>query len=556
MTDDRGGAGSGRSHAWRWLLALGLVALLQWALASPTIRPYDEGLILYGASRVAHGGVPYRDFWSLYGPGSFYVLGLLDLLFGESMLVARAFDAMVRAALVTLVYAMARRRADRALAAAAAAVAFLLLVAVRAYLLPAFAATACAFVSMLLLERALVASSPVALEPRAAKAWFATGVAVGATFLFRPDFGMATALACVLVLPAPARAVASPWPTGRLLGAFVAGAALVVAPALVALLSVAPLADVWEQLVTLPARVYVAQRSLPFPPIVDTLRAAIEHRDGAPLLRLTVYLAPLVTVAGLVVLGLAFRRHKPSWRRDPAAWRWLAALLVLDAMLCLKGAVRVQVVHFLPALLISLVVVAHGLAAVVSRPASRRIGIATIAVLLTAGAIAAGRLALARPARQPATAVAFLDWRRCEGGPRLGCFLVEPAARSILAYLAAHARPGDTLYVGTGRHDRLFINNVELYFLSGLPAATRWHDLHPGVQTTREVQATMIREMTAHPPAFVVLNTAWDDHDEPNLSSASSGVTLLDDHLRARFVRAYAAGTYSVWIPREGGAPR
>ena len=49
----------------------------------------DEGDILNGALAVAEGRVPYRDFFDLRGPGSFYWLGLFFKTFGATWQVAR-----------------------------------------------------------------------------------------------------------------------------------------------------------------------------------------------------------------------------------------------------------------------------------------------------------------------------------------------------------------------------------------------------------------------------------------------------------------------------------
>jgi hypothetical protein len=35
------------------------------------INIYDEGIIVAGAMRVAHGEIPHRDFYTIYGPANF-----------------------------------------------------------------------------------------------------------------------------------------------------------------------------------------------------------------------------------------------------------------------------------------------------------------------------------------------------------------------------------------------------------------------------------------------------------------------------------------------------
>ena len=70
---------------------------------------YDEGLILFGAQRVVWGQVPYRDFWTVYSPGQFYALAGLFRLFGSSILVARLWDTLFRAALALASFTVVRR---------------------------------------------------------------------------------------------------------------------------------------------------------------------------------------------------------------------------------------------------------------------------------------------------------------------------------------------------------------------------------------------------------------------------------------------------------------
>src|SRR5262249_40239688 len=77
-------------------------------LRHSTLEP-DEGIILQGAERVLHGEVPYRDFFSFYTPGSFYLIALLFSVFGVSFMVARASLAVAGAICSAVTYVLARR---------------------------------------------------------------------------------------------------------------------------------------------------------------------------------------------------------------------------------------------------------------------------------------------------------------------------------------------------------------------------------------------------------------------------------------------------------------
>ena len=64
---------------------------------------YDEGLMLTAAMRVAAGQIPHRDFYANYGPAQFYLLAGLFKLFGETILVERLYDIVLKALVVTAV---------------------------------------------------------------------------------------------------------------------------------------------------------------------------------------------------------------------------------------------------------------------------------------------------------------------------------------------------------------------------------------------------------------------------------------------------------------------
>ena len=81
----------------------------------------DEGIILQGAERILNGQVLYRDFFSFFTPGSYYLLALLFRIFGSSMLVARSALVFLGSILSVLTYLLARRVVSRWVALATAA---------------------------------------------------------------------------------------------------------------------------------------------------------------------------------------------------------------------------------------------------------------------------------------------------------------------------------------------------------------------------------------------------------------------------------------------------
>lgn len=530
------------------VLAFIVIAALSLAFGRPVLNAYDEGLILYGASRVVSGDLPYRDFWSLYGPGSFYVLAGLDYLLGESVLTGRVFDAVVRATVVLLVYVLVARNRGRPVAIACALACFMLLAfQVREYLFPALPATAAALLALCLADRA-------SRREGTSRPWMFPGAAVGATFLFRPDFGVYAAGACLWLAFAPLAGRKRILPP---LWAFLGGVIIVAGPLYGWLIVTVPEARVFEDLLRIPMQVYVANRSMPFPdPVAAARTLLVEHKIG-PVVSLWIFLPWLIAVAAIAISTTRRRSASAILSTNAPSQLLFESTCVLLIFLVLKSSVRVDSVQMLPAMVVSIVV-----AGLASLPDSARaqaqarlpaIAVALALLILIGGLAKARTLALlAEPA--PAFVFQVLD---CDApaSSRLGCFLLDPDRSAVLDYLVQNARAGDRLYVGTGRHDKLFVNNVELYFLSGMPAATRWADLHPGVQTTAAVQRKMIAEFNTRPPAWVVRNTEWDQVEEPNASRHSSDVFLLDDYLRTHYRTVLQAGSLSVSVPRSAATP-
>ena len=123
----------------------------QLACMDATVGTYDEALVPVGADRVLRGDMPYRDFWTYYGPASYYLLAGLYRLFGEFALVGRGFDIAAKTAIATLVVALVLQFGRRTAALVAGVLSLGLLLYFRTYSAPLFPAIAASLATVLAL---------------------------------------------------------------------------------------------------------------------------------------------------------------------------------------------------------------------------------------------------------------------------------------------------------------------------------------------------------------------------------------------------------------------
>lgn len=154
-------------------------------------RVGDEGTLVYGAQRVAEGAVPYRDFFEVMGPGSFYWLGFFFKVFGTSWPVARMLLLITAVATTLIVFWLARR-----LGSAFAALPAVITLAIT---IPLWAATNHHWDSNFF---GLLAFAAFISWLERSKGWLliAAGVLAGVTTLFMQQKGLLLLLAFLLTL--------------------------------------------------------------------------------------------------------------------------------------------------------------------------------------------------------------------------------------------------------------------------------------------------------------------------------------------------------------------
>ncbi|HUL55575.1 MAG TPA: glycosyltransferase family 39 protein [Usitatibacter sp.] len=504
------------------------------------LNVYDEGVILTGAMRVAAGDIPHADFYANYGPGQFYVLAALFKVLGTSAMVERLYDALMRAAIVAILYAIVADVAGRRLAFACAAISFLWLYAVRLYGYPLIPVTLLCIAAAALIQPALRGED-------SRRRLFGAGACVGVATLFRYDVGpvafatLAAMLAWSAVTGTNGRATAARRAVASI-GAFALGAIAAFVPVAVLYLSVAPLGRFVFDLFEYSIPNYARMRSLPFPRPLDIL---------ADFDRIGVYL-PMLACA-LAAASFIAARPRASDRRDG----FIATFALLAATMYLKGLVRVGNAHLLASILPSVVAITVLLPRVASQGRALRIAAMFVAAVGVASAVTAAAVTAQRHIEDQSSVLAKILAVAGSGSPwcptppelhNIECLLLDPDREAAARIVATHTAPGERIFVGLTRHDKVFISDITMYFATDRMPATHWHHFDPGLQTRADIQGEMIGELRRRAVRWAVLESAWDWIEEPNDSAKSSGVHLLDDYLRKHYRPVAKFGEISLWL--------
>ncbi len=479
------------------------------------VEPFDEGLTLQAARRVADGQLPYRDFLWAYGPVHPYLLAGLFKLFGTSLLWWRIIRVLVDAGVALLVFSLVSQGAPKRVAFVS------WLTAACAMAQPTGAnpfapALLCTLAALLLALRG------------GRRGCLAAGVLCALAAAWRLDFGFYAVLA---VLTA---AVLAAGPAGRRSAAASVGAAFAGLTALVYLpfvIADGPV-DAWRDLL---GRSLTQGRywHLPFP-------IAYHHHvrlwppgslahDAKDVLG---FYVPALLVAALVVAiaAIALRRLQ----RDPL----LTALAVLGLAYFAYLLSRNDEFHSTPLIVVS----AALLPLLALRVPARAAIVPALLLLALLGYGASNRLsALFGPPALAPLHIAVAD----------GVEAPPAEARAIEQMVAAVDRrvpAGDPIYTVTRRADLVRVNDPLIYVLTQRDNPTR-QDF--GLQTGAPAQRAIVAALTRARPRVIV---RWTDPAstirEPNQRGTPTGVHILDRWLSGEYRRAEQFGYYELLVPR------
>ena len=463
-TGDRSGYSLPRSDGgglgWGLLLAALFIAAFVYTYPSTfaLLNIYDEGIIVYGATRIMRGELPYRDFWTQYSPGQFYTLAALFTVFGKTILVERLWDVASRALLSVAIYLVASQLSSRITALFAWALSVIWLAYYGFFGYPIFQGLMFSFLSLYSVLRSLTSDQ----IPR--RDLIAAGVFLGLTALFRHDMAIYVGVSEVIVLIAfaisqhtsdtkpgfaPQKAMQKPGLFARLYPVL-ATALVIITPAALFFLFTTPIHELAQQLFIFPLIEFPKVRDLPFPPLTGSAQNLPFYLPfliyGLAVLVVVVRMAHRQTVNLELAHGLRIAKDWPDEKltQDRARY-WGALLIILFGLFGFNQArVRSDLIHtphFFLAAIALLPFIFHGF-----RQADKSGSfILSIFVILMALILMTEPLNWHKKMlEQRAKSLLLLS----ESPPIATGALMSYEQRFLVKHLQQTVKPGDMLYIG------------------------------------------------------------------------------------------------------------
>ena len=524
-----------------------------------SVNVYDEGIVLTAAMRVTAGDVIHRDFYANYGPAEFYFVSWFFKVFGQNVLAERVFDLIVRAGISTVTYYSLVYYSRRwvALVVTAVCVAWLCTVGNHGY--PIYPALLLAIGSTLMMTKVL-SRNVMVWQP------FFAGVLTGLSALFRYDIGffafVAHALSTILIVKLARKSLNFVFQDiQKNFTAYVSGAGLPVFLVFLWYFRLGAFDSFLHDVVLFPSQYYARTRGLPFPGLSSFF-------VGFGFISISIYLPLVICVA--VMVGFFLRQVTDFFSYEEVVDSrkcinekgvLVVFIAFLVALFYLKGMVRVSVEHVQLALLPSIMLLGVLFEIAKKEKILFRGALSVLALFCIVAASLSCYKKLAYNHNLVLNDLAgfikfsvaptkktdqFYHNNLSVGEISTSLFFVADDRSAAVDFINKNSTPGQRIFVGLARHDKVFVNDVSAYFMANRLPSTKWHHFDPGLQTSENIQSEIIVDLEKTKPNYIFIESTWDDVNEPNDSAVSSGVKILDEYILKNYLPAKSFGKISI----------
>jgi len=528
-------------------LLIGIAILYFFVGLNFDLNIYDEGIGLVNAERVGTGDIPYRDFFTIYTPLNYYLTAAYSMLFGGSVMSPRFLVLIMFVLSLGTMHKIIQKSNDNKPLFIAGLIIMVLLFfkPFYAYAKPTapaimFSVFALLFTVNQIYEEIYIwkddDSEPEKKPKPLIKYLILSGVMSGFTILSRHFMGM-----YLLIAIASAVFFTFDIPIKQRIRSYLiilVSTATVIIPFAVYFLINVPWDSLYSQLFYIPVTIFPAYRSLSWPSITGILNAETLRQQ---LMMLWLFVYSFIPFLVFLFTAISFIKAK---RRNELTPRLKAALpiAVFALLLVMQASVRSDVEHFIPTWIFSLLT----LFVVFDFKKSKKIYSAFVFIIIIAF--------ISFPVADKTTIINKIydkgNYTKITTIPRAERFIISKNWYKDLSpavkYIRKNTNRNEKIFVCNNDNDKSYIIDVMFYFLAERLPGTRYHELHPGISTTKSVQEEIIRDLKKNNVQYIVLFKSYFYSDEPNLSSKSSGVKLLDNYIRNNYSPAVRYGNYQI----------
>ena len=530
-----------------FLITLGLLSL-DWRYSlSNGFFNLQGGVSTLGAERVLNGDMPYRDFWTMYAPGHFYLLAIFLKIFGNHLFVEVIAASVVSAAAVAVIYGIGRKLFVNQLYALIPAGVFLAVLFNTGYFkrLGSYPiAIFLVFIALYFMTRYYQSGKIGFL--------IVVGIMVGLIVIFKHDVAGYTAIALTTGLvihhigekKADSQSSLTIW---RELLIFTAAILLISGP-IMAYFAVKTWPDMLQNLVIFPLTDFRFARPEGYPTLLP-----INLLGETPLLTLNnifTYISfniPfLLTLAGLIAVLVLIRKRQH-------------VLAAMGATFAVGYFLHYNAAHIqINTHIVTMSVYAIWLGILTFDYIQERNWLSRTKFLRVAGIILIFGWLISVMARPAYTSwVGWQTERKELLLPKVSGFKVTPdeaqSLQELKNFVNQHIPTDQALFVGLHRHDVVVIGDVMIYFILDRPIATRYQELHPAITDTQPIQHEIIREIQNDGVDYIILRHIFPDQVLERVKAdflknlPYIGATDLDNFIRINFIQVEQFGPYTVW---------
>lgn len=490
---------------------------------------YDEGLAFMGAKSVLNGLTPYKDFWTIYAPGQYYLNAGIMSIFGDYIIALRIFTGISIFIIGYLINRILMEFTDKKVIFPGI-ISFVLLFSVN------FFGRAIPSAILLILILILIISNYI--KSKNSKMLIIAGILTTVITVFRQDFGAYSAISLFLFFIYYSLFIDKNEKYKAItknIGIYFASYLISIAPVIFHFIYYSGLDNVYNQLFYFPFNVFPNYRK------IDLGFDAIFHLKFGIIGALTfIYLIIISNIRlfyfiSIFPIKLNFKFNNINYK--------VILLSLFMFMISFQAALRQDFEHLVPVTLFVMILIIFEY---LYKPGNKTIKYFNLALILFL--LSLPILNFAKNAKEIKNNTFEMNYAKSLKFTPIN--KVQNDDLKIISQKIDYTTlPEEKVFICNSFNDRIYINDILLYIYINKMPSSRVYELHPGFATHQAGQSEIIDDLNSAKNR-IIIQEEIPIIEEGNLSSKSSGAFFLDNFIKYNYYEFYSKGKYKMSIRR------